>query len=375
MKKIIFLHQSLEVGGAENLKLALLRNIDSKRFVIKVCTIGKKGPVGKKIEKLGYQVDELGLNPDSKGVHITYKLAKYLKKEKPDLLQCSLFNANFHGRIAAFFSCVPSVITEEHGEPFQYNGLKFLPYKIVDFALSHLTDFIVCCSEGLKDYVIKKEKLPVKKVISIKNCLDVENYKIRIQRDDVRKKHNIGKEIVFITVSALKPGKGHDLLIEALRDLKDAGYFFKCFIAGNGPLKEGLKLKVKNLKLDNDIIFLGNIDNVADYLNASDVFVLPSYFEGLSIALMEAMFMGLTSIVTDVGANRDLIKTGFNGTVILPDDKDGLKNAMAYYLKNRNIMKEFGEKSGSIIREGYSSIDKYTEQYYEIWNKCANVGR
>ena len=375
MKKIIFLHQSLEVGGAENLKLTLLKNIDRSRFNIKVCTIGKKGPVGEKIEKLGYKVDELGQNPDSKGVHVTYKLAKYLRKEKPDLLQSSLFNANFHGRIAGFFSRVPYLITEEHGEPFQYNGLKFLPYKIADFVLSHITDFIVCCSEGLKRYIVRKEKLSAQKVISINNCLDLKNYKIKAQRDDVRKKYNIDKELVFIAVSALKSGKGHDLLIDVLRDIKDAGYSFKCFIAGDGPLGKSLKLKVESLKLENNIIFLGSVDNIADYLNASDVFVLPSYFEGLSIALMEAMFMGIASIVTDVGANADLIKTGFNGTVILPGDRDGLKNAIVFYLKNRNIIKEFGERSNSIIKTGYSSIDKYMEQYYEIWSKCSNNRR
>ena len=375
MKKIIFLHQSLETGGAENLKLTLLKNIDRSRFNIKVCTLGKKGPVGEKIEKLGYQVDELGQNPDSKGIYVTYKLAKYLRREKPDLLQCSLFNANFHGRIAGFFSRVPYLITEEHGEPFQYNGLKFLPYKIADFVLSYITDFIVCCSGGLKRYIVRKEKLSAQKVVSINNCLDLENYKIKTQRADVRKKYNINKELVFIAVSALKPGKGHDLLIDVLRDIKDAGYSFKCFIAGDGPLEKDLKLKVKSLKLENNIILLGNVDNIADYLNASDVFILPSYFEGLSIALMEAMFMGLASIVTDVGANSDLVKTGFNGIVILPDDKDELKNAIIFYLKNRNIINEFGKRSNSIINTSYASIDKYTEQYYELWNKCSNKKR
>ena len=375
MKKIIFLHQSLEVGGAENLRLSLLKNIDRSRFNIKVCSIGKKGPVGEKIERLGYEVDELGQNPDSKNLHITYKLVRYLKRERPDILHCSLFNANFHGRIAGAFSRMPFLITEEHSEHFQYNGFKMLPYKIADFALSHITDFIICCSEGLRRDIIEKERLPVGKVVSIENCLDLGNYSIKTKREDIRKKHNINNEIVFITVASLSARKGHGFLIEALHDIKDMGYGFRYFFAGDGPLKESLKLKVKSLKLENNVIFLGAVDNISDYLNASDVFVLPSFFEGLSIALMEAMFMRLASIVTDVGCHADLIKRGFNGKVILPGDKDGLRQALIFYLQNKDVIREFGERSGAIIKTRYSSMDAYIRKYYELWDKCTDNKR
>lgn len=372
MKKIIFLHQSLEVGGAENLRLTLLKHIDRARFHIKVCSIGKKGPIGESIERLGYDVDELGLDPDSKNIYITFRLAGYLKRERPDILHCSLFNANFHGRIAGFLSRIPFLITEEHSEHFQYNGLKMAPYRIADFALSHITDFIVCCSEGLKRDIIEKERLPFRKVISIENCLDLDNYGIRTKREDIRDSYSIREEIVFITVASLSERKGHSFLIESLRGIKDMGYDFKCFFAGDGPLKESLKFKVKSLKLEESIIFLGNVSNVTDYLNASDVFILPSLFEGLSIALMEAMLAGLSCIVTDVGSNADLIKTGFNGTVVPPRDKEALKSAIIFYLQNRHLIKEFGKRSMDIIERKYSSMDEYIGRYYELWDKCSN---
>ena len=372
-KKIIFLHQSLNVGGAENLRLELLRRIDRTVFNIKVCCIGKKGPVGEKIEKLGYRVDELNQDPSSKNIYITYKLVNYLRRERPDILHSSLFNANFHGRIAGFLSRIPFLITEEHSEHLQYNGFKMLPYKIADFALSHITDFIVCCSEWLKKDIIKKERLPSGKVVSIENCLNLDSYSIKRKREEIRKAYNIEKDIVFITVASLSARKGHSFLIESLRDIKDMGYSFKCFFAGDGPLKESLKLKVKGLKLEDRIIFLGNVENVADYLNASDVFILPSFIEGLSIALMEAMLKGRPCIVTDVGSNSKLIKTGFNGTVVLPKDKEGLKNAIIFYLQNKDLIGEFGKRARSIIEAGYSSIDKYTRAYYELWEKCTNT--
>lgn len=370
MKKIIFLHMSLGIGGAEKLRLFLLKNIDKKRYNIKVCCLGKKGIIGKEIEKIGYSVDELRQNPSSKNLYITYKLIKYLARERPDILHCSLFNANFHGRIAGFLCRVPHLITEEHSEHYQYNGLKFLPYRITDRILCRVTDFIVCCSEKLRQDIVIKERLPAKKTITIENCIDLANCKVNTDRKEIRNKHGIANELVFIVVASLSGRKGHNFLIESLRKIKDMGYNFKCFFAGDGPLKESLKLKVKGLKLEEEIIFLGNIDNIADYLNASDVFVLPSFSEGLSIALMEAMSMGLASIVTNVGSHAELIKTGFNGTVISSGDAKELEKALVFYSDHRNLIKEFGKRSQCIIKERYSSVSDYVRKYYELWDKC-----
>lgn len=375
MKKILFLHSSLGMGGAENLRLSLLKNIDRNRFSIKICCIGEKGPLGNKIEELGYEVDELRQNPNSKNIYITYKLAKYLRKEKPDILHSSLFDANFHGRLAGFFCRVPFLITEEHSEHLQYNGLKFLPYRIADYILSHITDFVICCSEQLRKDIIKKERLQARRVVSIENCIDSKRYIIAAKREEIRKRHGIRDELVLITVASLSARKGHNFLIKALRDIKDKGYSFKCFFAGDGPLKEELQKKVFDFGLSDEIIFLGNVDTVTDYLNASDVFVLPSMLEGLSIALMEAMFAGLPSIVTDVGSNKDLVGTGFNGTVIKPGDIQGLKDAIIFYFQNRGLINEFGKRSRAIVETKYSSMDKYVRGYYELWDKCVNNKR
>jgi len=370
MKKIVILQHGFGLGGAEKMKLFLLRNIDREKYDIKICCIGEKGVLGQEMENLGCKIDELRLDATSLRPSITYSLSKYLKKERPDILHTVLFNANFHGRIAGFFSRVPHLITEEHGEHRWYKGIKFFPYILADFLLSRLNDFIICCSERLKEEIIKNEKLPPKKVISIENCLDIDYYTTKVPRDDIRMRHNISEEVVFTLVANLKAGKGHEYLIEALKEVKDAGYSFKCFFAGKGPLREILCDKCSKLGLSEEVIFLGVVENITDYLNASDVFVLPSFSEGLSIALMEGMLMGLGSIVTDVGSNLDLIKSGFNGIRISPGDKEGLKDAIISYLKDRELIREHGTRSRSIIESKYTSIKGYARKFHEIWDRC-----
>jgi glycosyltransferase involved in cell wall biosynthesis len=373
MKKILFLHTVLDVGGAEVTRLVLLRNIDRLRYNIKICCIGKKGRLGEELERMGYRIDELRQNPASLSPLITYKLIKYIKRERPDVLHSSLFNANFHARIAGLLCRIPCLITEEHGEHEQYKGIKFIPYILSDFLLANFTYRIVCCSKELMDSIVKKENLPKDKVINVDNCLDVNMYKIRVGREEIRKRHRIADEAVFIVTATLKAGKGHEYLIGCLKEIKELGYSFKCFFVGDGPLRDSLKFKVESLKLEDTIIFLGNVDNIADYLNASDIFVLPSFSEGLSIALMEAMLMGLPCIVTDVGSNPVLIQTGFNGAVIAPGNTDQLKFTLLFYLDNRHLFKLFGGRAQAVIKDRYSSIDNYVKNYYSLWDTCLDI--
>ena len=81
MEKILILQHGFGLAGAEKMKLFLLRNIDRKRYDMKICCIGEKGVLGKEMERLGYRIDELKLNTTSLNPSITYKLVKYLKKE------------------------------------------------------------------------------------------------------------------------------------------------------------------------------------------------------------------------------------------------------------------------------------------------------
>jgi glycosyltransferase involved in cell wall biosynthesis len=341
------------------------------RYDIRLCCIPPKGMLGREIEKLGYTVDELGEDPSSLNPAIILKLIRYLRKQRPDILHTSLFNANFHGRIAGGVCGVPLMIAEEHGEYAQYNGIRFFPYRLADFFLSNFNDFILCCSERAKEDVIRRENLPRRKVISAENCLDVSMYKFRYTRQEIRERYGItDDETVFISVASLKPGKGHADIIDVFKNMKDMGHKVRCFFAGNGPLKDALEEENRKAGLSEEIIFLGNREDIADYLNASDVFILFSISEGLSIALMEAMFMGLASVATNVGSNQELIENNLNGLLIPAANKMALRDAMLFYLRNKNLVKEFGQKARSLVEKRYSQVTNYVNKYYGLWDKC-----
>ncbi|MDD5449074.1 MAG: glycosyltransferase [Candidatus Omnitrophica bacterium] len=370
-KKILFLHVGLGVGGAEQLRYALLKNIDRDRYDIKLCCIKKKGKIGEKIEKLGYKVDELGQDHAFKNIKTTVRVIRYLKSQKIDILQTSLFDSNFHGRIAALACGIPNVITEEHSDHYQYRGIKFLPYVMSDYLLAKMTKVIVCCSETLRADIISKERLPANKVITIRNCIDPSMYRVNEPRDSVRQRFNINNdELVFITVATLCNRKGHIYLIEALKRVNEKGVKFSHFMIGDGDLKDLLYERCKDYGLTGKVIFLGAAENVPDYLNASDVFVLPSIVEGLPLVLIEAMFMGLATIVTDVGANRELVSDNVNGIIVPPADSEKLANAILFYFGNKRKITEFGLKNKQNAQE-HCLIHTYVQQFYNLWDTLA----
>jgi glycosyltransferase involved in cell wall biosynthesis len=366
-KKILFLHASLDRGGAEKLRHILLKNIDRERYDIRLCCISHKGEIGREIEQLGYEVDELGLDHNFKNIKTTFSIRKYLKLRNIDILHTSLFDANFHGRIAAFLCGIPHVITEEHSEHYQYQNIKYLPHIVSDFILAGKTKFIVACSETLRRDIIKKERLPERKVVVINNCIDPSMHRVNEPRDVIRKRLGIGEETVFITVASLSNRKGHEYLIDALGEIKRSGKFFKCILAGDGPMKRMLYDKCSDNGLLDTVIFLGNIKDATDYLNASDVFILPSLFEGMPLVIIEAMLMGMGCIVTDVGSIRELINDNVNGIIVPPADRERLKKAVLFCLENKNIMKDFGLRSKEIAQK-YCLVDSYVKQFYNLWD-------
>ncbi|MBM3251254.1 MAG: glycosyltransferase family 4 protein [Candidatus Omnitrophica bacterium] len=367
MKRILFLHDTLGMGGAEQLRFTLLKNIDRANYDVRICCISNRGVIGEAIKGLGFTVDELGLDPNPKNIFTTLKIIKYLKSQKIDVLHTSLFNANFHGRIAGSMCNIPRLISEMHGQHYEFKNVKYLFHLLSERLLYLMNDVIICCSENSRQYIIKREAIPPSKIVTITNCIDPSAYRVKEPRDSLRQKLGISDELALITVASFWKMKGHIYLLRALSELKGLGYKFKWLCAGDGPLREPMQKICAKFKLTKDVIFLGRVSHIADYLNASDLFVLPSLSEALSIALIEAMYAGLFCIVTDVGSNRELIENNLNGLIVKPASKEALRKALIFCFDNRQRLGRPVQDSKIRIEKKYLLTDDYLRKFYEIW--------
>jgi glycosyltransferase involved in cell wall biosynthesis len=126
----------------------------------------------------------------------------------------------------------------------------------------------------------------------------------------------------------------------------------KLLIGGNGEI-EHLKDKIKKHKLEELVEFLGWITNTRkiDVLNSCDVFILPSYNEGLPVSVLESMSYGKTIISTNVGGIPEIVRHGENGLLINPGNLEELKNAIDYVFLHPEKLPEYGKASEQIVRK------------------------
>lgn len=360
--KILYIYPSLSVGGAEELHFLVLKNLLEKGiYDLKVCCIEEMGEIAQRVSKLGVEV--FCLNKASKPLNIsaTISLVKYLKKNKFDIVQTSLFNANFHGRIAAILAKVPIILSEEHSEHYQYNSIKFLPYIWADKILSVFTDKIICCSRNLMDSLAKLENIPKGKFFLLLNTFNAEKLVVKRDAKEVRVSLGLSNEDLVITnIAALSFRKGQDLLIKAFKMINDRFPHSKLIFVGSEVpyFKKELEKLTDYLGISDKIIFLGQKADIADFLNITDIFVLSSRFEGIPLVLLEAMYMQVPVVAIDVGGIREVVINDKNGILVEQYNEEALSRALAEILNNK-------EKRSSIGQEGRKTIiEQFDEKRY-----------
>jgi glycosyltransferase involved in cell wall biosynthesis len=151
--------------------------------------------------------------------------------------------------------------------------------------------------------------------------LDIDKYKYRPPRKEIR---------YLLCVTRLSPEKGLPFLIQGLRILRDKGYDLELRLAGDGPIKKQLQTLVGNLGLSQKVHFIGFLSEgeIIQELAQADLFVLPSFVEGLPVSAMEAMAVGLPVIATNIAGTSELIDDGKTGILVRPSDPEALVNAV-----------------------------------------------
>jgi glycosyltransferase involved in cell wall biosynthesis len=171
------------------------------------------------------------------------------------------------------------------------------------------------------------------------------------------------------TVAHLEARKGQRYLLEAARLLKTQGYAFKLALAGNGSLRQVLERMAQSLGLEQEVTFLGFISDVPKFLAGLDIFVLPSLYEGLGVAALEAMAAGKAVVASRVGGLVELVEDRETGFLVSPGDAQELAAAMAKLIRDKSLRAAFGQKGTARAREQFTieRMAKRTEDcYYAI---------
>lgn len=148
---------------------------------------------------------------------------------------------------------------------------------------------------------------------------------------------------LLISIGRLVPWKGFEMLIDLMPELSKQFPNIKLLIIGNGPLQEQLEKKISEEELEDSVIISRALeyDILMRYMEASDLLILNTRYEGFSHLLLEAMAVGLPILTTNVGGNPELVESGVNGLLVKPNNKKELQSAIESLLKNSAMRQKF----------------------------------
>ena len=324
-KKVMHVLQYFNVAGAENVVKNLVLNMDPSLFDSEIAVLNETGINGIEMLKLGYAVHGLNWTSENiSGPKLTAKLRSLLDRRKVDLIHAHNFTPWLFSCFAKAFSETKLCVTI-HGF---IHGVEKLSKRIQLLILSFLTDQIILVSDILPNQFRSISKLLVKKTEVISNGINLTPFQSDLCTDYVRTNMGVQEDdFVLATVGRLYRVKNLEMQIRLVRYLKTYIPNIKLVIAARIlPYAETLRSLAEQLEVSERIVFLGLRKDVPDLLRASDIFLLTSYTEGASLAILEAMAAGLPVIASDVGGNGRLIDHGKNGLLFDVNDLECLAN-------------------------------------------------
>lgn len=176
---------------------------------------------------------------------------------------------------------------------------------------------------------------------------------------------------VITTVGSLVPRKNQMILLDALKRLLQTGCKANLQFIGDGPERSRLMRRVSDQGLQKHVSFQGSIFPVEDYLRKSNIFVLPSWVEGCSNALLEAMALGMPCLASDIPGNRNLIKHKKTGMLFSPNNAEQLADILKELITYPERARALGNQAREFIIE-HCSIEEVANRYKEIYSKLTN---
>ncbi len=274
-------------------------------------------------------------------IKVTKQLRKIMDTEQYDVVHCHTPMGGVAGRIAARKSRKKGtkVFYTAHGFHF-YKGAPILNWLIfypVEWSCAHFTDTLLTINA--EDYALAKKHMHAKEVVYVPGVgVDFSKFAIS-EEPSIRKELGISSDAtVLLSVGELNKNKNQQVAIRAIEGL-DVYYI----IAGVGPEADALQLLSVQQNMENHMRFLGYRKDVQKLYAEADVFVFPSYREGLSLSLMEAMASGLPCAVSRIRGNTDLIDEQ-GGSLFDPGSVDECRNAIMDALSAKKEKGNYNKK-------------------------------
>ncbi len=353
--KILHIITTINRGGAENHLISLVDEQLKQGFSVEVCYLKGDGYWKEYLVSKGVKVSNLCLKYYGQLLPL-FKLIKIIKAINPEIVHAHMPPAELYGRVAILIANFKSgfVISKHNDEPF----FRCWGSQVVGNWVSKKAQKIIAISDSVNRYMRSNLRLG-DKLITVRYGLDPLIYSIRNTAliENLRFAWTQEADTIVIgTVARLVPQKALHILLEAFAKYKvNSSLPVVLVIVGRGPLEIELKKVAKELGIQESIKWVGFREDIQNVMNAIDIFVLTSAYEGFGLVLLEAMAAGRPVVASNVSAIPEVVIDRETGILCPAFDSDAFASAF-YDLENKSLRKSLGESGKTRVKNEFTLV-------------------
>ncbi len=357
--KVFHIIDRLPPDGAERLLVDVLKN-RSKTIEYQVICLVSGGELANDLHHMG-----IGLKIFAKKRGLDFKLlwslTRYLRQQKPDVVHTHLFTADSWGRLAARLASVPKIFSTAHS----VNAWKKGYHHKMDKLFSLFSDKIIACAPVVAQSLQTDSHIHPDKIITISNGIDLQRFS-NVQPVDLSPWHPSKKTVTLAIIGRLHPAKGQLAVLPMMQAYQNMGLDFHLLLVGEGALASQISAEIERLNLKKHVSLLGQRADVPQLLAAIDVLLMPSQWEGLPMALLEAMAMGKAVVAYAVGGIADVIQDNQNGFLVAAQDQQALTQKTHRLLVDAGLRHRLGAAAKTTVLENYNAA-QVAKQYEALY--------
>lgn len=321
--RILHIIDTLDFGGAEKVLVALA-NDSAQRHTVQVCCLRHSGVLAKELAP-GIEVQAMGKG-DGDDALLPWRLGRHIAGQF-DVVHTHNWATFIEGGLAAVIGGIPTRVHTVHGP---YGGgtpsgtlsrVKRQARHLIECAVATRFQHIVAVSDAIRHYIPDTVGIPLDRLQTIHNGIAGRAASQRMPKP-------AGQGMRFISVGRLDAIKNHQMMLKAFASVLRQHPNATLQLVGDGPCRKDLEGQAQQLKLGEAIEFAGFRSDIPDQLARADAFLLSSHYEGVSIAVLEAMRAGLPVIATDVGGLPETVEHGQSGLLTPDDDATAFAQSM-----------------------------------------------
>lgn len=362
--KIVHVIDGLGTGGAERSLAELLPRLDRRGIVsIVACLHRRAEGVQDVVLADGHDVRFV----TSQGLPGRVReLRQLVRRERPDLVHTTLFDADLAGRLAAVGTGAPVVSSlvntpydvARRSDPNVPTWRLRVVHALDRWTARHLTVGFVPITEAVAAAAEHDLGIPRGRVVVVERGRDRD----RLGEPGAQRRHEVRSRLgiaddaeVLLQIGRQEHQKGVDVFVRIVGRLADRPRLVGLHAGRRGAASNAIDAAVDALGVAERVRFLGHRDDVGDLLAAADVFVFPSRYEGLGGSLLEAMALGVPIVASDVPAIREIVERGPAGILVPTDDVEAFAAAVQSVLDDASVRAALGRRGREVFESTFTA--------------------